>query len=251
MKRAQEILAGEQAQHLDQPTPGLIERGNIDLNNRPVVRNADGTVSTVRSIGANIDGQEVLLPTVSPDGRILTNEEAIDLYRKSGQHLGKFATPQASTQYAEQLHRDQEKQYAPGSMTPDIGKAAVQATQAPQETPAQPPAPPPQPPAQLPQAGLRGALWGATRSDQPQAPQAPEMPSPPTLQPPQPVQQWVAPPPQVPQQQPFGMGNLTPIPWDWMTGWGWAAPSAAPAWGGGIDTSGFGGEGFSGFGGDW
>src|SRR5262249_49038625 len=63
--------------------------------------------STVRSASFNIDGQEVLLPTVSDDGRIMTNDEAIAQYKKTGQHLGKFATPEEATAYAEQLHNDQ------------------------------------------------------------------------------------------------------------------------------------------------
>lgn len=87
--------------------PGMIERGNIDLASRPVVRNEDGSISTVRSIGVNIDGAEILIPTVSPDGRILADEEAIQLYRDTGKHLGKFQRWQDSDAYAKRLHDDQ------------------------------------------------------------------------------------------------------------------------------------------------
>ena len=38
--------------------------GNIDLYNRPQYRNADGSVSTVDSTSFNIQGKEVLLPSV-------------------------------------------------------------------------------------------------------------------------------------------------------------------------------------------
>lgn len=91
--------------------PGLVEPGNINLNNRPQVRNDDGSVSTVRSIGANIDGKEVLLPTVSDNGRIMSNEEAIAEYRRAGQHLGVFDNPQSSDAYAQSLHQDQAAVY--------------------------------------------------------------------------------------------------------------------------------------------
>lgn len=89
----------------------MVAPGTIDLARRPVVRNRDGTISTVRSMGVNIDGQEVLIPTVSPDGRILAPRDAIDLYRRTGQHLGMFATPDASTAYAKALHEQQAQMY--------------------------------------------------------------------------------------------------------------------------------------------
>lgn len=87
--------------------------GNIDLNNRPTVNNPDGTISTVRSMSFNMDGKEILVPTVSDDGRILTDDEAVDQYRRTGKYLGIFNTPQEATAYAEKLHLDQQNQYAP------------------------------------------------------------------------------------------------------------------------------------------
>lgn len=105
-------------------TAGQVQAGNIDLNKRPIVRNADGSISTVRSMSFNENGVEVLIPTVAADGsRILSNQEAIAQYRQTGQHLGKFTTPQAADAYAEQLHKDQEKLYtAPATETESIFK---------------------------------------------------------------------------------------------------------------------------------
>ncbi|VEE52102.1 hypothetical protein [Stenotrophomonas maltophilia] len=92
---------------------GQLQPGNIDLNNRPVVRNPDGSISTVRSISANFDGQEVLIPTVSEDGRVLSDDDAIAQYQRTGRNLGIFDTPDNATAYAQSLHRDQEQQYVP------------------------------------------------------------------------------------------------------------------------------------------
>jgi hypothetical protein len=95
----------------DAPIP--MEPGNIDLNARPVVKNADGSVSTVRSIGVEMDGKTYLLPTVTDDGRIVSDDEAVELFRQTGKHLGIFRTGQDAEIAAKRLHDQQATQYAP------------------------------------------------------------------------------------------------------------------------------------------
>src|SRR2546425_10139618 len=92
----------------DEPSPyrrvrfpastGLLVPGNINLTTRPVVHTPEGP-ATVRSISFGEDGREVLVPTVSDDGRIMSDDEAIQNYRKTGRHLGIFRNPQSATVY--------------------------------------------------------------------------------------------------------------------------------------------------------
>jgi hypothetical protein len=85
--------------------PKPVVPGNIDLFARPAVKNADGTTSTVRSMSFEEDGREVLIPTVVGDS-VVSDEEAIAEYRRTGQHLGIFATAEDATAYAKQLHEE-------------------------------------------------------------------------------------------------------------------------------------------------
>ncbi len=87
---------------------GEVEHGNIDLNNRPKVANPEtGGESTVWSMSIGTPKGEVLIPRVSDDGRILSKDEAIKQFHKSGKHLGIYSSPEEATQVAEAIHQQQ------------------------------------------------------------------------------------------------------------------------------------------------
>lgn len=97
---------------LSPDTEGVLEPGNIDLRRRPVVRNRDGSVSMARSFSIAKDGREYLIPTVSNEGRLLSDQEAIAQFEKTGRHLGAFRTVEDAVEYADKLDREQEILYA-------------------------------------------------------------------------------------------------------------------------------------------
>lgn len=102
-------------------------RGNIDLNNRPVVKNSDGSISTVRSMSFYDDNErkEILVPTVV-NGKIVSDDEAINHYYNTGEYLGKFDTVDEANTYAERLHQQQEKYYGNQQSEQDKVKMATQ-----------------------------------------------------------------------------------------------------------------------------
>jgi hypothetical protein len=97
---------------------GLKDVGNLDIYKRPKLQNADGSVSTVRSMSFEENGKEVLVPTVGPKGEDWNNQQAIEHYKKTGEHLGKFDTPDNADKYAEALHRQQEQYYTKNNNVP-------------------------------------------------------------------------------------------------------------------------------------
>lgn len=77
------------------------------LFSNPVV-NEDGSVSTVRTISFEEDGKEILIPTVIGD-RIVSDEEAIEHYHRTGFNFGKFDTVEEANKAAEELHQREAK----------------------------------------------------------------------------------------------------------------------------------------------
>ncbi len=108
------------------PNPrGLVEPGNLPLRDRPVVKNADGSVSTEYSTSfQDENGHEVLVPTVvngkflTPDGAKPPEGSAAEKtmfqnawkhYLDTGENLGKFDNSEDADAYAGVLHSRGEK----------------------------------------------------------------------------------------------------------------------------------------------
>ena len=96
------------------PTPAgnfdMVSPGNLDLNNRPNVRDGNN-IATVKSMSSDFDGKEVLYPGVSRAGKILSPEDARGEYLKTGENLGTFPNPDAATKYAKELSAAQGNYY--------------------------------------------------------------------------------------------------------------------------------------------
>jgi len=85
------------------PTSGMVSPGNIDINKRPFVMNSDGSVSTEVSMSIGTDKGEVLIPQVI-NGKRVSEQEAIDHYSRTGEHLGIFKDVESANRYADALH---------------------------------------------------------------------------------------------------------------------------------------------------
>jgi len=89
---------------------GLIEPGNIDLKKQPSVKNSQtGGTSTVWSMSITTDNGAYLLSRVTPEGKIMSEKEAKDYWKKTGKFLGHFKTEDQANAYGEKLHEDYEQ----------------------------------------------------------------------------------------------------------------------------------------------
>jgi hypothetical protein len=89
--------------------PGLLEAGNIDIVRYPVAKiEPDGTFD-LRVIYIEDDDKIVLIPTVTPEGEELTDEEATQRYFDTGRHYGVFADVDSASGYQGGIVRAEEK----------------------------------------------------------------------------------------------------------------------------------------------
>ena len=101
---------------------GRYGKGNVDLYNRPILKNADGTISTVDSVTFQFDDKFIVLPTIVRDAngnpvRLENDEDIVAHYVKTGEYLGEFDTQEEADAYAVKLHSAQAYYYSENKST--------------------------------------------------------------------------------------------------------------------------------------
>jgi hypothetical protein len=84
-----------------------IEKGNIDLSYRDLQPNPDMSTSSVSSMSIGSTDRQgnlttILIPTVV-GGKRLSRQQAIDYYKQTGQHLGKFSRQPDADEFSKML----------------------------------------------------------------------------------------------------------------------------------------------------
>ena len=115
---------------------GLVQPGNLDLFNRQILNNPDGSYSTTSSMSFNDGQNEVIIPTVggvaagqpivpmivqgSPNGDVVRYNDLGAFYRydNTGQHLGMFNDWRQADDYGQRVHEIQERRIADNNGQP-------------------------------------------------------------------------------------------------------------------------------------
>lgn len=117
----------------DDPRSKALEPGNIDLTHRPYVKTVDEegrpAYATVRSISiTESDGFTYLIPTVSDDGRIMSDDEARATFRSTRQHMGVYGNHEEADAASIRIHEDQVEHPPVNTLgpTPVLGDRAAE-----------------------------------------------------------------------------------------------------------------------------
>ncbi len=105
------------APSIEQPL-GLLEPGNLDIRELPAMTAVGEEPSPRRAMMVEVDGKHILLPTVGPAGDLFSEDEAIQHYTTTGDHLGMFDSIQGAAIYSEILNNDFAHGLVPTSDTP-------------------------------------------------------------------------------------------------------------------------------------
>lgn len=99
-------------------TIGQYGNGNIDLYNRPIYINPDGSKSTTDSISFFDDSSQIVIPTIVSQNNTptkLSRDQAIAWYNSTHEYLGKFDTVAEANDYIERVEIQQKYHYNPAN----------------------------------------------------------------------------------------------------------------------------------------
>ena len=106
--------------------PGMKQPGNVDLLHRPSVPMNDGSGKSASVLSASFETDQgfVVVPRVSHEGTIMSNEEAWQYAQKHREHMGVFDSQEAADAYSEAVHQQQEKLGERGDVDMETGLRA-------------------------------------------------------------------------------------------------------------------------------
>jgi len=81
---------------------GMKEVGNLDINT-PVANTA------MQTIGYKVGDTQVVIPVVHPDGHTMSEDEAVELYKSTGNNFGTFSNIDDANKFSTSLYRRQEE----------------------------------------------------------------------------------------------------------------------------------------------
>jgi hypothetical protein len=100
-------------------TPRPLVPPTVQVSKQPIVRNPDGSISTVQTMGIHDEKGYVNLPMVSKSGKVLSPDEAVREYQRTGGHLGIYKSQAEADRGAELLHQSEEARF-PGRSTDSL-----------------------------------------------------------------------------------------------------------------------------------
>jgi hypothetical protein len=88
------------------PWEGRVSPGNLKIDGRIELPRPDNSISTMSTITIGLDGgKAALIPTVI-NGIQLSPEEAIQVFKDTGEHFGIFDSEASANKYDEQMHNE-------------------------------------------------------------------------------------------------------------------------------------------------
>lgn len=87
-----------------------IVKPTLSHYNRPVINNPDGSYSTERNMVAGFDGVSYIIPTIV-NGQELTRDQALEHFRKTGEHFGGYASDDDALNAEKAQHDITERYY--------------------------------------------------------------------------------------------------------------------------------------------
>lgn len=112
-------------------TKGLVTPGTIDLSQLPVAYLPSGMWGTVRSASRDVNGRELLYPTII-NGIPVDDDTAFKYAMRTGKHLGIFKDGDSADVYAQRLHEDWQAGKIPGVAMPQSSQMLPGPAQPPQ-----------------------------------------------------------------------------------------------------------------------